>query len=589
MELKLKRYNSPLLFGFILVICCVTVYYPTLHNGLFCWDDKAVAFAPAFRQLSLNVIIHAFSSFHIGLYHPLTSISFMFDYALGHGEPFPFHLTNIALHCANTLLLFILLKRLTGNLIVAFLTCILFAVHPIHIESVAWITSRKDLLFSFFFLLSTVCYINYLEKPKKTIRYFLVLGCVLLALLSKIQAVSLPFIFLLIDYYHGEELKAKLFLDKLPILFLCLIFGWINILAQNEYGYITYGYSFSFPEKILLFIYSVSIYFIKVLIPYPLSVFYPFPFKPGEHISTSIYAVPVIFSIIISLIMYFRRKDRKQYIFGLLFFFLNVLIVAGIGFNRDAIIADRYAYLSSAGILFIIAVLVSEAITSFKKYRIPIRVILMTLLVWFSLMTFQRCILWRNPVKLFTDALTIYNDSEIILNTLAAQEIESGKYEEAIVHLDKAIVISPTYGQAYFNRGIAHTKTGNLAASINDFTSAVTLNPGYDDAYFARGNAYMKLNDLKSALSDFSTTIRFNPTHFGAFQNRAIARGNIEDYAGALNDLNTAIALNPDFAATYYLRGIALFNTGMDGCLDLEKALSMGYRDAERAIKYYCK
>jgi len=474
-------------------------------------------------------------------------------------------------------------------MLIAFITGVLFAIHPIHIESVAWITSRKDLLFVFFFLLSVVFYIGYSEKSQNLFRYLLVIVCVIFALLSKIQAVSLPFIFLLVDYYYGKELKAKLLLEKLPFFLLCLFFGWVNFIAQKEYGYIAYGYQYSNPEKGIIFIYSISQYFIKVLIPYPLSVFYPYPFEPGEPVPLSILAVPLIFITLVAILIYLSRNEKKHIIFGLLFFLFNSIIVTTVSFHRDAVIADRYAYISSAGIFFIIAFVASFVISKYRKLRIPVICTLLAIIIGYSIVTFRRSMLWREPVKLFSNALSFYNDSDIILNTLAAQEIESGKFGEAIVHLDKAILISPSYSEAYFNRGIAQSKTGNFAASINDLSAAITLNPAYDEAYFARGNSYMKSNELDNAIHDFSTTIRLNPNHFGAFQNRAIVKGNLEDYTSAIEDLNAAIVLNPGFASTYYLRGIALFNTGGNGCADLEKSLSMGYKDAGRAIEYYCK
>ena len=469
------------------------------------------------------------------------------------------------------------------------MTALLFAVHPIHVEAVAWITSRKELMFTFFSLLSIIFYTDYTEKRKKVIYYFLVLFCTTLALLSKIQAVSLPFIFLLIDYLKGKSLKTRTLVGKVPFFLLCIFFGWLNINAQNIFGLITYGYHFSSPEKAFLLIYSVSGYFIKILFPYPLSVFYPFPFKPGGSIPLVSVLGPGLLIVGSAFFLFLNRKDKRPVIFGLLFFLINISIVVFISFNRDYVMADRYAYISSAGILFTIAVIADDHIRYHNKNHRAGTALFLICIAVLSLMTFQRNKLWKDPELLFRNALSSYNNSEIILNTLATQEIESGKYEDAIVHLNKAIMISPVYIQAFLNRGLAHGKTGDFIASVNDLSFAIKISPTYYEAWFARGNAYMKLNDLKQAYDDFTMVIHLNRYHFGALQNRAIVRGNMGDFAGAIEDLNAAISLNPGFAASYYLRGIALFNTGGNGCTDLNKAMLMGYQDALRAIEYYCK
>jgi protein O-mannosyl-transferase len=587
-NLNSKVFSSPCFYTLVLIVCSVIVFFPILNSGFFCWDDKSVALSPVFRHMTFAGILHSFFSFHVGLYHPLTSLSFMLDYYSGNGSAFPFHLTNLILHTGNTLLLFVLLIRLTGNLRISFITALLFAVHPVHVEAVAWITSRKDLLFTFFALLSLIFYAGYSEKKKNVINYILVLLSLVFALLSKIQAVSLPFVFLVMDHFSGKKFNARLFIEKVPFLLFCIFFGWLNILAQKDYGYLGYGYHFSLPERAFLLACSVSQYFLKVIFPYPLSVFYPFPFRPGEPVPVISFAGPVIVTLAIIAAFLFRRKINKMIIFGLLFFLVNILVVAFITFNRDFVMADRYLYLSSAGILLVIGVIADDLIRRHRNYRVLVLVFIVCYTGILSWSTVRRNFLWRNPVELFENALSFYDDSDIILNTLASQEIEDGNYENAISHLDKAVMISAGYSEAFYNRGIAYSKTGNLRASVDDFTKAIKINPAYDEAYFARGSAYLKSNDLKMAYDDFTSVIRMKPDHFGAFQDRAIVRGNLDDWTGALEDLNATISLNPDFAASYYLRGIALFNLGENGCNDLHKALSMGYKDALRALEHYC-
>jgi protein O-mannosyl-transferase len=582
-------FRSFYFYSFLLVIVILIVFYPGLNNGFFCWDDKAIALAPAFQHFTFHTVFQSFFSFHYGLYHPLTSLSFMFDYFTGNGNPFSFHLTNLLLHIANTILLLTVLSKLTGNLRVSFIASLLFAIHPIHVESVAWITSRKDLLFPLFYFLSILVYSNYLEKGRKVLTYILLMFCVIFALLAKIPAITLPFIFLLIDYFNRRKLNTRMILEKVPFFIMSICLGFLNFFAQKTAGLISYGFHYSFLEKSFLFVNSIAQYFFKILFPYPLSVFYPYPFKPGESIPIMAFLLIGLILLVFALVLFLKKKDNRPVIFGFLFFLFNIIIVSAVSLNRDFVIAERYAYLPSVGILFILAIITDDIISNYNKYKIIIGGLLFFWTTVFSVMTYKRNVLWKDSEGLFRQALSVYSNSDIILNTLATQEIESGKFNDAIMHLDKAIRLSPDYCDAYFNRGIAKGKTGDFDSAIRDQSNAIKINPGYYEAYFARGNDYMKTNKLNNAFGDFSKVVNLNRNHFGAFQNRAIVRGNMGDFAGAIGDLDAAISLNPEFAASYYLRGIALFNSGGNGCADLYKSLSMGYKESKRAIDFYCR
>src|SRR5450759_3916797 len=209
-------FNLPkvLLFCSLLVITAVC-YWPSLFNGFFCWDDKEVPLAPFVRLLNLDNLSKYFSTFHAGLYHPLTTLSFAIDYAIGKGSALPFHITNLLLHLANTGLIFILVRKLFRNFSMAIMVALLFGLHPLHVEAVAWITSRKDLLYVFFFLGSLITYSFYLDERNKKQFYFLSLILFLFSCLSKIQGAILPVVLFLIDYLHNRKLfSGKSILEK---------------------------------------------------------------------------------------------------------------------------------------------------------------------------------------------------------------------------------------------------------------------------------------------------------------------------------------------------------------------------------------
>lgn len=612
-----KAHTTPFVAGIILVLFSLILFSPTLFNGFFCWDDKTVVLSPAFRHLTIRSLINTFISFHIGLYHPVTSLSFIIDFFTGNGNPFTFHLTNIVLNSLNSLLLFIFLNRLTKNQPLSFVTSLLFTALPVHVEAVAWITARKDLLFTFFSLLSLIFYLNYLEhkthNPEKgsgdngtqkhqsdlkrtqfrnkqrVFNYLLSIFFLSCALLSKIQAVSILFLLLLIDYHQARKWYIGIILDKIPVFILCVFFGFLNILAQKEYGYIEYGFHYSLFEKGILFIYSISKYIRIVVFPHSLSIFYPYPFKPGETIPFSVFIGPILLFLTILILVLSRKKVSRDLLFGFLFFLINILIVSGVTFNREAVIADRYTYFASAGLLLMAGVIAGKIVTLYSGFRNLIRILVILIVMILSWLTYQRNRLWKNPSDLFTHALSTYNHSDILLNTLGTLKTDEGHYADAIEQFSSAISIDPEFTDAYYNRGIAYFKSGALKQSVIDFTTAHRLNANNPEILFARGNAYMKMNMFNPAIVDYSGVLRLKHDHWGALENRAIISGNLGAFDAALEDLNKVIQLNPGFAPSYYLRGIALFNLGRNGCSDLYHALSLGYKEAAKAIDYYCR
>ncbi|HNW76995.1 MAG TPA: tetratricopeptide repeat protein [Bacteroidales bacterium] len=573
----------------VLVVCSLVVYITTLNNGFFCWDDAAVALNPANRQLSVHQILHTFGSSQVGLYHPVTTLSFMLDYAIGQGSPFTFHLTNILLHSLNTLLLYLFLRKLTGKINPAFLAALLFAIHPMHVESVAWVTSRKDLMYTLFYFLTLIFYLKYLEKDRSWKNYGWAVLCFAFSLMSKIQAVTLPFVLILIDFYLKKRPVAKMIPDKIPFFLLCIPFGLANYYAQQGYGYISYGFHFSGFEQVFLMFYAASVYLMKIVFPFPLSVFYSFPFSPGEGIQAKEMIVVAFFLLLLVSAVIFRKKIPRMAGFGIWFFLINSLIVAVVTQRREFVIADRYVYLSSVGVFLLIAS-IAEYLPKTPSLLKKSVVVVLTLYIGFlSVSAFHRSLLWKDPEKLFSQALCHDEDSEIILNTLATLEIGKGNYEAAREHLDRAISVSPDYSQAYYNRGIVFTKTQQADLAITDFSTAIRCKEDYTDAIFARGTVYMRKNEWVLAFDDFTRVLHYDPEHFGALQNRAIIRGGQNDFRGALEDLNMAVRVDPGTASTYYLRGIALFETGDNGCDDLRKALNMGYDKARQALVYYCE
>jgi len=583
------HFPKVLLFCSLLVITAVS-FWPSLLNGFFCWDDKDVPLAPFVRQLNFQNIWKYFSAFHAGLYHPLTTLSFAIDYAIGNGSAFPFHVTNLLLHLANTCLVFILIRRLFRNFSIALMVALLFGVHPLHVEAVAWITSRKDLLYVFFFLGSLISYTVYLDEGNKKQLYFLSLVLFLFSCLSKIQAAVLPVALFLVDYLRDRKLfSRKNILEKIPYFIVAILFGIINIIAQKGYGYIDYKAPYSIAERQIIFCYGFAQYVFKILVPGSISVFYPFPFHPGRTLSFDYYLYPLILLLFIAGTVYLVLRSKRALIFGLGFFFLCIFLVLVINNYRETIITDRYTYLGSAGIFIFITGIGYHAYHRMKKFKWIIPSLGIIYILACFCLTFEQNRLWHSPSRLIESALGHYPDSPILLNTMGSMAIDSGSYAKALTYLDKAIAADKNYAYAWYHKGMAESKLENYSQSLDDFSHAITLNPAYIDAYFGRGNVYRVTGEYQKALNEYSLVLMMNRNYFGAWQDRAIVKGNLNDYKGAIYDLDRAIALDPNFGASYYLRGIAKFETKVNGCGDLRKAVSLNYQPAQKALDYYCR
>ncbi len=573
------------------VILTLSAYWPALSAGFFCWDDKDVALAPLIRTLSWKQVLDFFISFHAGLYHPLTTLSFALDYYTGKGTPLPYHLTNILLHLFNTVMVFILARRLTRDVYIAVFASLLFGLTPMHVESVTWITSRKDVLYGFFFLASLLTYNEFSRgKEKKWIWYFFTLLLVLFSCLSKIQAAVLPFLFLLMDYHSGRKVfSSRNLFQKVPFLAIVIFFGIINIMAQKEIGYLDYRTGYSVLDRIFLFCYGFSQYFLRILFPVQVSVFYPFPFRPGEH--DWLLALSSVLFILLFLFLgeWFLYKRKKDYAFGYLFFFICILIALAVSNLRETVIAARYTYIASAGLFIFLGEFFREITLKYRGATIWISIFCSAFILGSGVLTFLQNKLWRSPFKVIESASLQFPGSPVLLNTLASIDIDSANYKRAAYNAALAAGLDPGYAQAWYTLGLARNKVGEGETAIQDFSRAIRLNPRFYDAWFGRGIVFSELGDYSRALDDYTRVLVLKPDHTGAWNNRAIIRGNLGDFRGAMEDLDQAIRYNPRSGPSYYLRGIAKFECGLNGCRDLGTALSLGYTGAQKALDHYCR
>lgn len=478
-----------------------------------------------------------FSGFTAGNYHPFTMLSFSIDYFLFGKNPEGFHFTNLVIHILNTLLVYVFILKINNNKNIALLVALFFGIQPMHAESILWISERKDLLYTFFLLLSLNAY---LKLPPNTGRYsiknyWVVTLFFLFSLLSKGQAVILPLLLLVIDYYRGELNIRSRWIEKIPFFFLSLLFGLIAIKAQHSTSAMRAGVQYDALHRILAAGYGIFTYIWKAILPINLSCLHPYP-----SLWDWSYYCSTIISIALILAMYLKRKENPSIFFGIMFFIICLLPVLQLVPVGNAILAERYTYLAYIGLFFaIFSFLTDKGILKFKG---TIATIVIFGIVFIGL-SWNRCDVWKDSKTLWSDVIEKYpecaiaycnrgvaysdaNQSDLAekdyelavrfdttytqaFNDLGLINNNSGRYDQAMIYFNKAIKSDPNYGEAYNNRGVVFARKGQIQAALNDFRQSVKLSPTYANAWLNLGNAFIETKDTLRGLEYLNTAARY--------------------------------------------------------------------------------
>jgi len=579
----MKNFKIILSASLILIIT-FAAFYPSLKNGFFKWDDDLyVTENPVIQNFSFNSVKQIFTSFFVGNYQPVTILSYLFEYRFFKLDPFGYHLMGLALHLCNCLLVFWLIYMLTRNIPVSFITAILFGIHPLHVESVAWVSERKDVLYALFFLSAAICYCYYLRERKIRGYYLLSLALFILALLSKAMAVTLPFVLLLIDYFNNRKADKRMFMDKIPFLILSFIFGAVAVIAQHSSGAIRSESLVNFFNKIGIAGYSIIFYLHKILAPIKLSCFYLYSGIKDIFPLLSSFAVFIILLTVVIL----SGKYTRKIIFGSAFFLITILPVLQFIPIGGTIVADRYAYVASLGIFYILAEGVFWLFTGkIKHSRLLQCIILAALIAMTSVLaslTWERCQAWRDGISLWNDVLSKYPNVATAYFSRGNAYKDQRNIQQATSDYNKAIEINPDYFEAYVNRGNAYKDQGNIQQAISDYTKAIAINPNYAEGYSNRGNVYKDQGSIQQAISDYSRAIEINPNLAGAYSNRGLVYNKQSNFIQAISDFTKAIEINPNLAEAYNNRGIAYYQQGnfTKAISDYTKAIEINPNDAD--------
>lgn len=563
------------------------VFLPSLFHGFLNWDDQLyVLNNPIVQSLTGKTFRAIFSTSFDGHYHPFILLSFAIDHAIAGNSPWFFHLVNILLHTFNTCLVYLLVRKLSSQPVTALLTALIWALHPLMTEAVAWVTARKDVLFGFFLFWSLLQYLNYLEKQK--IKYLLIsLLLFLCAAFSKEQAAFLAPALFAVDYLKGRKLFSKKVLtEKIPFFIIALIFGLAAIWAQKETGYIKplSGEAVSFGNRLVLGSLGLVMYLFKWLVPLNLSAYYPYPFDPLK-IAPGIYWLSLLILPLLGFLLIFLPKRSRVLTFGLWFFLLNIFVMLRFlqANPGDFYIAERYMYIASFGIAFGFASFITKYISNGARYHKLIIGAVILLIVTSGALTVARVMIWKDSQTLLDNTLKQFPDAYTALNCRGDLYLESGNLPAALKDFDRAVKLNSQNDRAFANRGRARAMSGDLQGALQDLDRAVSLAPKDPVNYVNRGLARSIAGNYEGALQDENTAIRLNPQLADAWLNRANIYAGMGSFPEALADYNRTLQLIPGKAAAYVGRGAvkSVMNDYNGARADFEKAAQLGYRQAD--------
>lgn len=432
----LSEKKQTLALLFVLAVVVFAVFSPALKNSLVFWDDDAYILNNRdIRSLSFENIGRIFSSFYVSNYHPLTLLSWALDHAIWGLDPFGYHLTNILLHIGNAFLVFWLIRLICKRSSVAFLTALLFAVHPLRVESVAWATERKDVLYSVFYLSALISYVFYLTRDYAVRYWRLALGFFLLSLLSKTMALTLPVMFLVFDYLYHRKPDKKWFMEKWPFFGLSVLFALILTFScySSQNKPFLFFQSDTFPLGPLN---TVLFYLIKFFRPVYLSAYYPaYMLKAAGQVVWGY----LLLGILLSAVVLTVRRTRLA-AFGFLFFIVCLLPLLQILVLGDTKVADRFTYLASVGIFFIMSEAVFllwqkmgkiHALLLRRILRVALAAAVASAYLVLSVLTFQRIGVWKNSETLWGDVLARHPDVFLAYNNQGVAFLTQQRIPEA--------------------------------------------------------------------------------------------------------------------------------------------------------------
>lgn len=536
-------------------VCTFVVYAQTSRHAFLHYDDNVyVTDNPHIQTGGLwKTVGWALTTGYAANWHPLTWLSHWLDYQLYGLNPAGHHLTNVILHMANTVLLFLLLHRMTGALWRSAFVAALFALHPLHVESVAWVAERKDVLSAFFWFLTMWAYVRYAERPRAG-RYLVVVVLFGLGLMAKPMLVTLPFVLLLLDYWPLARLghntgrlarEAKTcVIEKIPLFALSAVSSGITLIAQHRGGAMSGMEHLPFSSRAANAVVSYVAYMIKMVWPTGLASPYPHPEHtlPAWHVAGSA-LVLILFSLVTA-----RQVRRRPYaLIGWLWFLGALVPVIGLIQVGNQAMADRYTYVPLIGLFIVVAWGLRDLMGNRRMARTVVATGSGIALALLAALTWAQVGYWRNDAALFSHAVAVTRGNYVAHNNLGNALDQMGRTDEAIRHYQQALAIRPNHVRAYVGLGNALFKKRLPQEAMRAYLKALELRPDHAPAHINLGYLLVMNGQVEQGMQHLLRAVEIEPENPEAHNNLGVAFGVQQRLDEAIAEFSAAIALRPNY------------------------------------------
>ena len=565
--IPIKKVNY---FGLIAtLIVTIYIYSNAINHDFTNWDDPTyvtenlILAKPISEQIS-----YFFLNPYATNYHPLSMISLGLDFKISNStlekiNPKTFHVTNILFHLLNTILVFIFVQKLTNKkTLVSVLVSALFALHPMHVESVAWISERKDVLYTFFFMIASIFYLDYLEN-KKWHFYLLTFIFFCLSVLSKPAAIMFPIIMLCIDFYLFKKVNLKTIFEKIPFFIVSVIIGIVTIKVQDkaisELEIMSYFHRFIFAS------YAFMMYIIKFFVPFNLSTVYPYPVKfPIKESLPFEYYFSILLNVGIFAFAIFSLKKSRLFSFGLLYYFAMIILVLQLISVGSMIMAERYTYVPYIGISFVISVILNNYLEQ-KNNSTSKQIVYVFLVLFFGFLSYKSYELnkvWKNSETLFSNAIKINPDkAEVAYKNRGNYYARVlNEYNLAINDYNKCLEINPVNATVLSNRGNVYGLLKDYNSSIRDYTLALKIENNNIEARINRGITYTLNQEFNKAIIDFEFAKTLDSKNLLVDANLAFAFLSNKEYQKSIDLYQSLIENNNQNPDYFFKQGVGFFN-----------------------------
>jgi len=546
---RIANIRYDVLICLFLVIATLAVYWQVNYHEFINFDDSSYILQNQHVQkgLTSESISWAFSFTDIAYWHPLTWLSHMLDCQIYGLIPGMHHRTSLIFHIVNSILLFFVLQKMTGALWKSAFVAALFALHPINVESVAWVAERKNVLSTFFWMLTMLAYVHYTTRPS-LYRYLLTLLLLMLGLMAKPMLVTLPFVLLLLDYWPLERLRHQspfnLILEKIPFFALSAVSAYISSLSVQHYKIVVSTELVPMQLRIANALVSYLKYIEKMIWPKNLAVFYPFPdtLPVWQVFGAGLFLASISFLVLLN----FRKKP---YLCVGWLWFLGTLIPV-IGLKQAGLwpaIADRWAYVPLVGIFIIIAWGVPELASKWRHKKFGLALAAAVLLLMLMTVTWLQVRCWTNSVSLFKHAFEVTANNFIVHFKLGESLAEQGRTEEAISHYQEVLRLKPYYALAHHNLGCMLADHGRTNEAMNHYIAALKINPKLERTHINLGCILNSKGERDKAIKHYFYALRLNNNSAEAYNNIGVVLALKGKFNGAIIFFQNALRIKPDY------------------------------------------